>query len=90
MKMKKSNNIMEDKKRRNRFLIIGIALLIVFCFSFLAVRVYSQSSEDLKSELNSLESELNNQGYSWLINQTSYLNINDNLMLSNDNKILTL
>lgn len=67
----KLNKKCENKRGLSKIFLFGIILLIIA--SSLIIFVSSQSSEDLQSELNSLESELNNQGYSWLVN---YIDIN--------------
>ncbi|MDP2925066.1 MAG: LamG-like jellyroll fold domain-containing protein, partial [Nanoarchaeota archaeon] len=72
----KKDHIINKKKKRSKAFIIGILLFLLLIV--LAVRVYSQSSEDLQSELNLLESELSNQGYSWLVNYSvDYNSINE-------------
>lgn len=69
----KRDNILRDKRGMSRMFIIGI-LLLIFLGS-LIIFVSSQGSEDLQSELNSLENELSNKGYDWLVNY-SEINLN--------------
>ena len=78
---------MMNKKGVNKLLIFmaGAVLLIS-----LVVFVIAEQSQSPQEELNQLENDLNSAGYSWLVNYSAIKLINnDNLILSNDNKILT-
>jgi hypothetical protein len=82
------------KETKNRFMLSGIMAIILFAIFSLIFLVGSLTSEDraaLEGELNSLISDLNSNSYSWTVgsNLNKFIN-NDNLMLSIDNKILTL
>ena len=72
-------------------LVLSAIFVSLFLLIFLGILVSSQDSgNSAQNELNNLIEELNNQGYNWLSNtaQLSF-NINDNFILSIDNKILT-
>jgi len=58
---------------RNKFLLIGIFLIAIFSFTILIHALTSDEQAVLQNELESLESNLTNSGYSWLMNYSDLI-----------------
>ncbi len=68
--MKKSNKkeIMKDKSGRSKILLIGIVLFIISLITLISF-VKASQNQSLEEELASLEQNLSDSGYNWLVNQ---------------------
>ncbi|MBU3913340.1 MAG: hypothetical protein KKE50_04565 [Nanoarchaeota archaeon] len=87
------NRSKKEARIESRVMLIGIAGLILVFITSLVFIVSALTSDDktaLQNELNNLTLKLSSQGYDWLADYSMLKLINtDNLMLSNDNKMLT-
>jgi len=76
MKTKKENKKIKNNWMRNKFLLIGILGILLISSVVIISALTSDEQTVLQNELESLESNLTNSGYSWLVNYSTGLIIN--------------
>ena len=76
--MKRSK--LKNNNAVRKIIISGVVLLVVLSFIILVSALTFDERAVLESELDNLNAELNNQGYSWLINHNNHnLNFGGNI-----------
>ena len=86
-KTKKKNR--KQKRKVNKLMLIGIGLILLVGLIVIVSALSDDEKATLHDELNNLTQYLNDNNHGWLVyhSTTKFINT-DNLMLSNDNKML--
>jgi len=74
----------EPSQINKRILLIGLSLILIISLAIIISALTDDERASLQSELDSLENELSNNGYNWLINQSiDYNSINESSQTAN-------